>query len=108
MSNQELTGVRNRQLGPRKGRLANGMVIIASLRARVLGFRLLTLDADIAVTPELGADRRRVDNAPARRVCVSSHASPARSNGAGRGLAAAARSLEASAAELAAARERMS
>ena len=99
----------------RGGRLGDGIVIAASIRARLFGVRVLTLDADIALTPEEG--RRAVD-VPARRIAPQSAATgPARrrvtasaSNGTPGGrhaLGEAALRLESGAAQLAAARERM-
>jgi hypothetical protein len=89
----------------RDGKLSDGMVIVASVRARLLGMQLLEVDANVTVSPQRPGlsveplpqgDRQRTRAAP----------SP---NGAsiGDGLDAATRSLEASTRELAAARERM-
>ena len=89
----------------RHGSLAHGMVIVASVRARVFGVRLLELDADVNVSP--APQRRRINRleaAPGRRGRLT----PQLSNGSiGGGLEQAARTIEASVTELEAARRRM-
>lgn len=72
-------------------RLSRGMVIRAAIEARLLGRKLLTLDADIAILPAETDSTR-----PGRRSD--------RSEEPGGGLLEAARSLEAGASELRAAR----
>ena len=89
----------------RAGNLADGMVIAASVRARVLGIRLLTLDADIAVSPPAFGLTVHRSSEPRRRQISTSAPTP---NGEiGGSLDDAARSLEVGAVELAAARNRM-
>ncbi|ADB50128.1 hypothetical protein [Conexibacter woesei] len=79
--------------------LSGGMVIAADVEARVLGLRLLTLSADVAVTPSrlaaVGGRRPRVRPRPA--------AGSAR----GGGLALAARAIESGADDLRIARDQM-
>lgn len=75
-------------------RLSSGMVIRAVIEARLLGRKLLTLDADIAILP---ADRQPPTRSPEAHL-----------NGPpGRGLAEAARALESGATDLAAARRQV-
>jgi hypothetical protein len=89
------------ELAARRGRrLSEGMVISADIEARLLGLRLLTLNADIALAPaRLDVGRR------------GRHPGAARARGGagapGRGLAAAARALASGADDLRAARDRM-
>ncbi len=81
---------------PTERRLSQGLVIKAAVVARLLGIRLLTLRADIAVLP---APPERTDPGPMRRSL----------NGEASGsLAEAARALEAGASDLRAARELLS
>ena len=89
----------------RAGNLADGMVIAASVRARVLGIRLLTLDADIAVSPPAFGLTVHRSSEPRRRQISTS--APTRNGEIGGSLDDAARSLEVGAVELAAARNRM-
>lgn len=90
------------------GRLADGMVIAASVRAHLFGFKLLALDADITVSPEdaAGSEPRRIE-AGRQASAGSENGSPPNPELQGGGLTEAALRLEAGAAELAAARERM-
>jgi hypothetical protein len=67
----------------RTGRLSEGTLVEASVVARVLGIRLLTVDAIVVLSPA----------APARATPVAGPAPPA-SRPAGRGLARAVRSIE--------------
>lgn len=86
--------------------LSDGMAIVASLRARVLGMHLLTIDADVTVSPTPPRLTVRRPQELDRRG--SSERALPRSNGSiGGGLDAAARSLEATASELTAARRGM-
>lgn len=79
--------------------LSGGMVIAANVEARVLGLRLLTLRADVVVTPSrLGA--LRGDRARARRPLTAGGAR-------GGGLALAARAIESGADDLRIARDQM-
>ena len=96
-------------------RLGDGMNILASIRARLFGFRVLELDADVTLTPHERPVGAVVDarSARARRISASASGAPAPlppRNGSGpigSGLADVRRSLEAGAADLAEARERM-
>lgn len=79
-------------------RLSRGMAICAAIEARVLGRRLLTLNADVTVLPAETADRGSVAAArPPARNPSDPHL----------GLDDAARALDAVAADLRAARARM-
>ena len=80
--------------GLRWMRLSHGMFIRAVIEARLLGRRLLTLNADVEILPA-------ESDAPRRRELAS------RNGHAGNGLAEAARSLEAGAADLEVARRKM-
>lgn len=89
--------------GPGWMRLSRGMLIQAVIEARLLGKRLLTLNAEIMVLPAEGSGGREPRGAaPPHRG-----ESPGRGrvNSTGRGLAAAARSLEAGSDELRVARD---
>lgn len=90
----------------REGKLSDGMVIVATVRARLFGLQLLELNADVTVSPtppRLTA--RRPTQVAARR---SSAGTLSPSNGSiGVGLDGAARSLEATASELTEARRWM-
>ena len=95
----------------RGGRLGDGMLVAASIRARLFGFSVLTLDADIALTPD---DDRRAAGVPARRLeprsTVRRRVPASAGNGTPggrRALGEAAQRLESGAAQLAAAREQM-
>jgi len=76
-------------------RLANGMIVRAAIEARLLGRKLLTLDADIAILP---AER---ETRPVPKAHLNG-SSP------GRGLARAARALDSGASDLEEARRRVS
>jgi len=91
----------------RDGSLSNGMVIVASVRARLLGMQLLKLDADVTVSPTPPRLTARRPPQPARRR-TSEAGLPARHNGSiGNGLGAAARSLEQTTRQLESARRSM-
>jgi hypothetical protein len=95
------------ELATRPGRrLSEGMVISADIEARLLGLRLLTLNADIALAP---ARLDIVRRAPQENRARGTGAGRARGGGGapGRGLAAAARALASGADDLRAARDRM-
>ena len=75
-------------------RLSRGMVIRAVIEARLLGRKLLTLDADVAILPAKTPDRPALPR-------------PVRNGRPGDGLLEAERTLESGAAELEAARAQM-
>lgn len=84
--------------------LGDGMLITASVRARLLGFQLLKVEADVSVAPTAFRERKhppRVGDRDSSRV--------ANGNGVpvGAGLEAAIRSLESASTELTSARRRM-
>jgi hypothetical protein len=90
----------------RNRRLADGVLVDASILARVLGIRLLTLDARVTVLP---ADVKRASPAPidSRRPRTSTRSSavaPQPSGAIGHGLADAVRAINEGAAILAEAR----
>jgi hypothetical protein len=90
----------------RNRRLADGVLVDASILARVLGIRLLTLDARVTVLP---ADVKRASPAPidSRRPRTSARSSavaPQPSGAIGHGLADAVRAINEGAAILAEAR----
>lgn len=89
-------------------RLSRGMLIKAGIEARLLGKKLLTLDAEITVVPaETRTQIRRSYGVPqvaGRDFHPTDMEHPSSTDG---GLAEAARLLEASAADLRAAREGM-
>jgi hypothetical protein len=90
----------------RNRRLGDGVLVDASILARVLGIRLLTLDARVSVLP---ADVRRPSSAPAdsrrpRTSARSSSVAPPPSGAIGHGLADAVRAINEGAAILAEAR----
>lgn len=90
----------------RKGKLSDGMVIVAAVRARVLGMELLKVDANVTVSPTpprvvLGRP------APLTRRLTSKAALPQSNGSIGNGLEAAALSLENTSRELNAARRTM-
>ncbi len=85
---------------PDHGRhLSNGLLIEASILARVLGIRLLTLDTTVVLVPadvrgSSAGGRSSVSRDPSMPTYTRSlAASPARAAPAGRGLAEAVRSL---------------
>ena len=86
----------------RRRRPSDGIVVEASILARVLGIRLLTVDATVAIAPAdvtapSPAPRRSRTRTWARPAGVA----PARSGAVGRGLAEAVRSIDEGAAILA-------
>jgi len=84
------------------GKLRDGMVIVGSIRARLLGVHLLQLNADVTITPASERRRARAVEAGRTRPAVAA------SNGTvGGSLAEAARALEATSGELMTARRRM-
>jgi hypothetical protein len=90
----------------RNRRLGDGVLVDASILARVLGIRLLTLDARVSVLP---ADVRRPSSAPTdsrrpRTSARSSSVAPQPSGAIGHGLADAVRAINEGAAILAEAR----
>lgn len=84
------------------GKLRDGMLIVASIRARLFGLQLLQLNADVTVTP--ASERRRARAVEARRRPSSL---PSSNGTVGGGLAEAAKALEATSGELVTARRRM-
>lgn len=89
-----------------RGRLADGMVIGARVRARLLGMQVLDLDADVTVSPSTDPGRpvARVVDTPGQ----AGIAARASTNGTvGASLDAVARSLEASEQRLEESRRRM-
>lgn len=95
---------------PRRQHLSQGMVIDAAIEARLLGFRLLTLNANVTVLPAVEAARRRGGTRPipATALPTTTQPRPGSTNGEISGaLAEAAHSLAASAADLEAARNQM-
>ena len=95
-------------------RLGDGMNVLASIRARLFGFRILELDADVTLTPQDQTIGAVVEARPVatRRSPATIHTGvplPAR-NGRGpigSGLEDVRRRLEAGATDLAEARRRM-
>jgi hypothetical protein len=71
-------------------RLSEGALVEASVRARLLGIPLLRLDATIVLVP---AGLRSSSPAP-HQAGARTSAVPARSDGAGSGLAEAVRSID--------------
>ncbi len=91
--------------GPRARRPSDGVLVEASIVARLLGIRLLTLDATVAlvpadVTPRTSSRAASPAWTPPRPASVP----PARSDATGRGLADAVRSINEGAELLAEAR----
>jgi hypothetical protein len=91
--------------GHRAGRPSDGLLVEASIVARLLGIRLLTLDATVAlvpadVTPRTSSRGASPAGTPPRPPSVP----PARSGATGRGLADAVRSINEGAELLAEAR----
>lgn len=93
-ANPETAGGRTVIASPGWMKLSRGMVVRAVIEARLLGRKLLTLDADIAILP---AERDHASRPPPKLTGTP-----------GAGLAEAARSLESGASELEAARRQMS
>jgi hypothetical protein len=78
----------------RRRRLSDGVLVDASIHARLLGLRLLTVDASIVLVPaELSASSRAARPSAQRRAPRSSAPAPTRSVAAGPRLAQAVRSL---------------
>lgn len=95
----------------RKRRLSDGFLVEASILARVLGIRLLTLDATVMLVPaDVTAPSSEphsssaLHDSPARTPARSSDVPRAQSGAVGRGLADAVRSINEGAALLAEAR----
>ena len=95
-------------------RLGDGMNILASNRARLFGFQVLELDADLTLTPQAALDGAAVEVRQAelrrRSAPVANRAALPPRNGRGpigSGVGEIRRSLEAGAADLAEARKRM-
>ena len=99
-------------------RLGDGMNILASIRARLFGFRVLELDADVTLTPQAAISGAAVEvrSRPRRRRTAPAPVAdgdqlvlpPRNGNGPiGSGLVDVRRALEAGAADLAEARRRM-
>jgi hypothetical protein len=85
----------------RSRRLPDGVLVEASIVARVLGFRLLKLDATVVLVPaDVTAPSRAAPPShsaragPVRASPQSLGVPPRRSGAAGRGLAAAVRSID--------------
>jgi hypothetical protein len=86
----------------RRRRLSDGVLVDASVQARLLGLRLLTLDATVVISPaQVTSPSSTVHRAPRDRVPRSSGASPGRSVAARPGLAQAVQSINEAAAVLA-------
>ena len=89
----------------RRSRLSEGGVVEASVRARLLGIRLLTLEANVVIAPAEVTVPWAGSNDPSHRSPErSSSVPPARSGAIGGGLAEAVRSIDEGAALLAEAR----
>lgn len=97
----------------RKRRLSDGFLVEASILARVLGIRLLTLDATVVLVPaDVTAPSSEPPDLPESRTARSLDSAPARPSGlavgqagaVGSGLADAVRSINEGAALLAEAR----
>ena len=77
----------------RRRRLSDAVLVEASIRARVMGIRLLSLDATVVLVPaDLTASPPAVVDAPAQ--ASGRPVRGARSRAAGRGLAEAVRSID--------------
>jgi hypothetical protein len=89
----------------RRRRLADGALVQASLLARVLGLRLLTIDATIVLVPaDVIAPSPAAHERPGPTSARSSAVPPLRSGAVGHGLAEAVRSINEGAELLAEAR----
>jgi hypothetical protein len=78
----------------RRRRLSDGVLVDASIHARLLGLRLLTVDASIVLVPaEVSATPRAAPRPAERPAPRSSAPAPKRSLAAGPRLAQAVRSL---------------
>lgn len=86
-------------------RLSHGIVVEGKVLARLLGIRLLTLDASVVIAPaEVGAPGRDVDDQAVLPPAQRRVAAPERPPVIGGGLADAVRVIDEGAASLAAAR----
>lgn len=89
----------------RRRRLSDGVLVEASILARVLGIRLLTLDTTVVLVPaDVRAPSTASHDPPARTSAPSSGVPPTQSGAAGHGLAEAVRSINEGAELLAKAR----
>jgi hypothetical protein len=89
----------------RRRRLADGALVEASIRARLLGLRLLSIDATVVLVPADVAAPSPGGHAPPQPPSArSTGAPPRRSGAAGHGLAEAVRSISEGAELLAEAR----
>jgi hypothetical protein len=89
----------------RRRRLSEGVLVDASIRARLLGIRLLTIDATVVLAPaDVTAPSVAAHDPPRRPSVRSSGISRNRSAATGRGLAEAVRSINEGAELLAEAR----
>jgi hypothetical protein len=89
----------------RRRRLSEGVVVEGSVRARLLGIRLLMLDVNVVIAPaDVTVPWLPPDDASHRSPARSSSRPPARSGAIGGGLAEAVRSINEGAALLAEAR----
>jgi hypothetical protein len=96
----ELTAVPDR-----RRRLSDGVLVDASVHARLLGLRLLTLDATVVIAPaEVTSPSPAAHRAPRAWAARSSGISPGRSAAARPGLAQAVQSINEAAELLAATR----
>jgi hypothetical protein len=93
----------------RRRRLSDGVLVEASLLARVMGLRLLTIDATVALVPaDISTSSSPAHMPPARAVGRSPVIRPGRPRVAGHGLAEAVRSINEGAELLAEARRNSS
>jgi hypothetical protein len=89
----------------RRGRLSEGVVVEASVLGRVIGIRLLVLNATIVVVPaDVAAPTSPPGDRPGRPSTQAAGIAPPRSGPIGGGLAEAIRSINEGAAILAQAR----
>jgi hypothetical protein len=78
----------------RRRRLADGVLVDATIRARLLGIRLLTIDATVVLVPaDVTAQSISAHDPPKRTSARPSVVPAKRSARAGRGLADAVRSI---------------
>jgi hypothetical protein len=78
----------------RRRRLSEGVLLDASIRARLLGIRLLTIDATVVLAPaHVTAPPLAAEDPPQRASVRSSRISRNRSAATGRGLAEAVQSI---------------
>jgi hypothetical protein len=93
----------------RRRRLSDGVLVDASIRARVLGIRLLTIDATVMLGPADVTARSFAAHEPPERTSARWFGvPPKRSRAAGHGLAEAVRSINEGAELLAEARRNRS